>query len=68
LTDGQVSPAVVAEVKKLNTQHAVINSVMFTTNTVEHMGFEEKRRYEIMTDLAQQNRGIVKVVSVSLPQ
>jgi hypothetical protein len=68
LTDGKISPAVLAEVKRLNTEHTVINTVMFTPYTVESMVPEEKRRYELMTELARQNGGIVKVVSISVAQ
>jgi hypothetical protein len=68
LTDGQISPVVLAELKRLNTEHTVINTVMFTPYTVDKMVPEEKRHYEIMTELARQNGGVVKVVSISAPQ
>jgi hypothetical protein len=68
LTDGKISPAVLAEVKRLNTEHTVISTVMFTPYTVDNMVPEEKRRYELMTELARQNDGLVKVVSISVPQ
>ncbi len=68
LTDGQISSKVLAEVRNLNTEHAVISTVMFTPHTVDTMVPEERRRYELMTELARQNGGVVKVVSVASPQ
>jgi hypothetical protein len=68
LTDGNVSSAVLAEIKRLNTEHTVINTVMFTPNTVEKMVPWERQRYEVMQELARQNGGVVKVVSISVPQ
>jgi hypothetical protein len=68
LTDGKISPAVLTEVKNLNAEHTVIQTVMFTPFTLETMVPEEKRRYDLMTELARQNGGLVKVVSVSVPQ
>jgi hypothetical protein len=68
LTDGYISPNVLTEIRRLNTQHAVINTVMFTPYAVVNMVPREKQRFDVMTELARQNGGIVKVVSVSLPQ
>ena len=68
LTDGRISQAVLTEVKNLNTQHAVINTVMFSPYTVETMVLAERQRYDLMTELARQNGGVVKVVSLASPQ
>jgi hypothetical protein len=68
LTDGRISSNVLSEVKNLNTSRAVINTVMFTPYAVVNMVPQEKQRFDLMTELARQNGGIVKVVSVSLPQ
>jgi hypothetical protein len=49
LTDGHISQAVLAEVRNLNAQHAVINTVMFSPYTLDTMVPAERRRYDLMT-------------------